>query len=175
MASATSFYDFKPLDKLGKEVPLADYKGKVVLIVNTASKCGFTPQYAGLESLYKSIGEKHPDQFAVLGFPCNQFGAQEPGTDEEIQDFCQLNYGVSFPIMHKIDVNGDDSAPLYQWLKEEKPGLMGLKRVKWNFEKFLVGRDGKVKGRWASTTKPETLEKIILEELTQEQAPAPEG
>ncbi|GJN75504.1 glutathione peroxidase [Purpureocillium lilacinum] len=169
MASATGFYDFKPLDKRGQEVALADYKGKVVLIVNTASKCGFTPQYAGLETLYKSIKDKHPDDFVVLGFPCNQFGSQEPGTDDEIQNFCQVNYGVTFPIMHKIDVNGDKADPLYEWLKAEKPGLMGLKRIKWNFEKFLVGRDGQVKGRWASTTKPEALEKPILDELDKKQ------
>ncbi|KAK0615999.1 thioredoxin-like protein [Bombardia bombarda] len=165
MSSATSFYDFKPLDKKGAEVPLADYAGKVVLIVNVASKCGFTPQYAGLEKVYKDIREKHGEDFVVLGFPCNQFGGQEPGSDEEIQSFCQLNYGVSFPVLKKVDVNGDGAAPLYQWLKEQQPGLMGLKRVKWNFEKFLIGKDGKVKGRWASTTKPESLEKAILEEL----------
>ncbi|KAJ6438326.1 glutathione peroxidase [Purpureocillium lavendulum] len=169
MASATGFYDFKPLDKRGQEVPLADYKGKVVLVVNTASKCGFTPQYAGLETLYKSIKDKHPDDFVVLGFPCNQFGSQEPGTDDEIQNFCQVNYGVTFPIMHKIDVNGDKADPLYEWLKAEKPGLMGLKRIKWNFEKFLVGRDGQVKGRWASTTKPESLEQPILDEINKKQ------
>jgi peroxiredoxin len=144
---------------------MSDYKGKVVLIVNTASKCGFTPQYEGLEKLWKTIRTNHPDDFVVLGFPCNQFGHQEPGTDDEIQSFCQINYGVSFPIMKKTDVNGDNAEPLFQWLKEEKPGFIGLKRVKWNFEKFLVGRDGKVKGRWASTTKPEQLEKDILEAL----------
>ncbi|KAG5940279.1 hypothetical protein E4U60_000559 [Claviceps pazoutovae] len=165
MASATSFYDFKPLDKRGQEVSLADYKGKVVLIVNTASKCGFTPQFEGLETLYKSIKETYPEDFAILGFPCNQFGGQEPGSSDEIQNFCQINYGVSFPIMQKIDVNGDKASPLYEWLKAEQPGLMGLKRVKWNFEKFLIGRDGTVKGRWASTTKPAALEKPILEEL----------
>ncbi|KAG5957215.1 hypothetical protein E4U57_001928 [Claviceps arundinis] len=165
MASATSFYDFKPLDKRGQEVSLADYKGKVVLIVNTASKCGFTPQFEGLETLYKSIKETYPEDFTILGFPCNQFGGQEPGSSDEIQNFCQINYGVSFPIMQKIDVNGDKASPLYEWLKAEQPGLMGLKRVKWNFEKFLIGRDGTVKGRWASTTKPATLEKPILEEL----------
>jgi len=165
MASATAFYDFKPLDKTGAEVPLADYKGKVVLIVNTASKCGFTPQFAGLEKLWKSVGEKHPDDFVILGFPCNQFGGQDPGTNDEIQEFCQINYGVTFPVLGKVDVNGDDASPLFQWLKAEKPGLMGLKRVKWNFEKFLVGRDGAVKGRWASTTKPESLESAILAEL----------
>lgn len=147
---------------------MADYKGKVVLIVNTASKCGFTPQYEGLEKLYKGIKEKNPDDFVILGFPCNQFGGQEPGTDDEIQNFCQVNYGVSFPIMQKTDVNGDHTNPLFAWLKAEQPGLMGLKRVKWNFEKFLVGRDGKVKGRWASTTKPESLEKPILDELAKE-------
>ncbi|KAK9440147.1 Glutathione peroxidase-like peroxiredoxin 2 [Metarhizium brunneum] len=172
MASATSFYDFKPLDKRGQEVPLADYKGKVVLIVNTASKCGFTPQYEGLEKIYKSIKDKYPDDFTILGFPCNQFGGQEPGSNDEIQNFCLVNYGVSFPIMQKIDVNGEKASDLYEWLKAEKPGLMGLKRIKWNFEKFLVGRDGKVKGRWASTTKPESLEKPILDELEKSAGPA---
>ena len=166
MASATTFYDFKPLDKKGAEVPLADYKGKVVLVVNTASKCGFTPQFAGLESLYKSIREKHGEDFAILGFPCNQFGGQDPGTDDEIQSFCQVNYGVSFPMLKKVDVNGAGADPLWEWLKKEKPGIMGIKSVKWNFEKFLIGKDGQVKGRWASTTKPETLEATILEELS---------
>ncbi|KAK3326264.1 thioredoxin-like protein [Apodospora peruviana] len=165
MASATSFYDFKPLNKRNQEVDLADYKGKVVLVVNTASKCGFTPQYAGLEKLYKDIKEKHGDNFVILGFPCNQFGSQEPGSDEEIQSFCQVNYGVTFPIMKKVEVNGDSAHPLFEWLKTEKPGLLGLKRIKWNFEKFLIGKDGKVAGRWASTTKPESLESAILEEL----------
>ncbi|KAL5319876.1 hypothetical protein ACEPPN_012934 [Leptodophora sp. 'Broadleaf-Isolate-01'] len=165
MSSATSFYDFKPLDKKGTPVPLSTYTGKVVLIVNTASKCGFTPQYEGLEKIYKSINASHPDQFIILGFPCNQFGSQEPGSDDTIQEFCQLNYGVSFPIMGKTDVNGDKANPLFEWLKEEKPGLLGMKRVKWNFEKWLVGKDGKVKNRWASTTKPESLEKFILEEI----------
>jgi glutathione peroxidase len=165
MASATTFYDFKPLDKKGEEVPLSDFQGKVVLVVNTASKCGFTPQYAGLEKLYKSVREKHGEDFVILGFPCNQFGGQEPGSNEEIQEFCQLNYGVSFPIMGKVDVNGDEASPLFQWLKEKQPGLLGLKRVKWNFEKFLIGKDGNVKGRWASITKPESLEPTILEEL----------
>lgn len=158
-----------PYPERGQEVDLADYKGKVVLVVNTASKCGFTPQYAGLETLYKSVLEKHPDDFVILGFPCNQFGGQEPGSDEDIQSFCQVNYGVSFPIMQKTDVNGDAANPLWTWLKEEKPGLMGLRRIKWNFEKFLVGRDGNVKGRWASTTKPETLEGPIVEELNKKE------
>jgi glutathione peroxidase len=170
MASATSFYDFKPLDKKGQPVPLSEYKGKVVLIVNTASKCGFTPQYEGLEALYKKVKATNPDDFVILGFPCNQFGGQEPGTDDDIQSFCQLNYGVSFPIMGKTDVNGDKANPLFEWLKEEKPGLLGMKRVKWNFEKWLVGRDGKVKQRWASVTKPDALEKPILEELAKPKA-----
>ncbi|KAK3995553.1 glutathione peroxidase-like protein [Cladorrhinum sp. PSN332] len=165
MASATTFYDFKPLDKKGAEVPLSDYKGKVVLIVNTASKCGFTPQFAGLEKLWKTVSEKHPDEFIILGFPCNQFGGQDPGSDDQIQEFCQINYGVTFPVLQKVEVNGDHASPLFEWLKTEKPGIMGLKRVKWNFEKFLVGKDGQVKGRWASTTKPESLEATILEEI----------
>jgi glutathione peroxidase-family protein len=168
MASATTFYDFKPLDKTGAEVPLADYKGKVVLIVNTASKCGFTPQYAGLEKLWKTLREKHGEDFVILGFPCNQFGSQEPGSNDEIQEFCQLNYGVSFPIMGKVDVNGNNASPLFEWLKAEKPWTLlfkEVKMVKWNFEKFLVGKDGKVKARWTSLTKPETLEGPILEEL----------
>lgn len=137
----------------------------MVLIVNTASQCGFTPQFAGLEALNKKLKEKHPDDFVILGFPCNQFRNQDPGTDEEIQNFCQVNYGVTFPILKKVDVNGDNAIPLFKWLKDEKPGIMGIKSVKWNFEKFLIGRDGKVAGRWASTTKPEALEKPILDEL----------
>ncbi|KAA8572361.1 hypothetical protein EYC84_002984 [Monilinia fructicola] len=147
MSSAASIYEFEPLNKKGEPTPLSDYKGKVLLIVNTASKCGFTPQFEGLEKLYKDVKEKHGDDFVILGFPCNQFGGQDPGSDEEIQSFCQINYGVSFPIMKKSRC------------------LLGLQRVKWNFEKWLVGRDGKVKQRWASTTKPESLEKPILEAL----------
>lgn len=162
--SLTIVRDSPPTEK-GEPTPLDEYKGKVVLIVNTASKCGFTPQYAGLEKLYKDLKEKHPDDFAILGFPCNQFGGQEPGSNDDIQSFCQLNYGVSFPILGKIDVNGDGADPLYKWLKETKPGIMGIKAIKWNFEKFLIGRDGTIKGRWASTTKPESLEKEILKEL----------
>lgn len=137
--------------------------------MNTASKCGFTPQFAGLEKLYKDIKEKHPDDFVIVGFPCNQFGGQDPGSNDEIQSFCQVNYGVSFPILGKIDVNGDNADPLYKWLKDQQSGIMGIKMVKWNFEKFLIGRDGKVKGRWASTTKPETLEKPILEEINKKE------
>ena len=183
MASATTFYDFKPLDSMlavfllrvstqinfslekGQSFDLASLKGKTVLVVNTASKCGFTPQFEGLEKLYKSVTAKYPNDFLILGFPCNQFGNQDPGSDDTIQEFCQLNYGVTFPVMKKTEVNGDHAEPLFEWMKKEKPGLMGLKRIKWNFEKFLIGSDGTVKFRWASTTKPETLETTILEEI----------
>ena len=134
-------------------------------MVNTASKCGFTPQFQSLETLYKSVKAKHPEDFTILGFPCNQFGSQDPGSNDEIQSFCQVNYGVSFPVLGKLDVNGDQAAPVYSWLKEEKPGIMGLRRIKWNFEKFLISADGKVAGRWASTTKPEQLEDTILKEI----------
>ncbi|KAF2470221.1 glutathione peroxidase 1 [Lindgomyces ingoldianus] len=164
MASATTFFEFTPKDKKGNAFPLSELKGGVVLVVNTASKCGFTPQFAGLEKLYQDLKTTHPD-FTILGFPCNQFNGQDPGSNDEIQSFCQINYGVTFPVLGKIDVNGDNADPAFNWLKNEKPGLMGLKRVKWNFEKFLVGRDGKVKGRWASTTKPEQLKDAILKEL----------
>lgn len=149
----------------GETYPLSDLKGKVVLVVNTASKCGFTPQYSELQSLYKSITESHPDKFTILGFPCNQFGSQDPGSNDEIQNFCQVNYGVSFPVLGKVDVNGANTAPVFEWLKSEQPGIMGMKRVKWNFEKFLVDSEGKVVGRWASTTKPETLKSTILQEI----------
>ncbi|KAF2122797.1 thioredoxin-like protein, partial [Lophiotrema nucula] len=164
MASATTFFDFQAKDKKDKPFDLSSLKGKVVLVVNTASKCGFTPQFAGLEKLYQDVKKDHPD-FTVLGFPCNQFGGQDPGTNDEIQSFCQVNYGVTFPILGKIDVNGDKADPVFEWLKSEKPGLMGLKRVKWNFEKFLVGRDGKVIQRWASTSKPEALKADIEKAL----------
>ncbi|RLL98241.1 peroxiredoxin hyr1 [Aspergillus turcosus] len=165
MASATTFYDFKPVDKKGEPFDLASLKGKVVLVVNTASKCGFTPQFKGLETLYQSIKAKHPEDFTILGFPCNQFGSQDPGSNDEIQTFCQVNYGVTFPVLGKLDVNGDNAAPVWTWMKEVMPGLMGLKRVKWNFEKFLISADGKVIGRWASITKPESLEATILKEI----------
>jgi glutathione peroxidase len=130
----------------------------VMLVVNTASKCGFTPQYEGLEALYK----KYKDQgFVVLGFPCNQFGRQEPGSESDIEDFCQLNYGVSFPMFAKIDVNGDDADPLFKYLKNRQKGILGSEKIKWNFTKFLVNRDGKVIARFASTVKPENLVKDI--------------
>ncbi len=133
-----------------------------MLIVNVASKCGFTPQYTALESLYQKYKSR---PFIILGFPCNQFGGQEPGTNEEIQEFCKVNYGVTFPILGKVEVNSDKEDPLWAWLKKEKPGLMGLKRVKWNFEKFLVDGEGKVVQRYASTTKPAGLEGDIEREL----------
>ena len=147
-------YDFSVEDIHGKKVSLARYRGKVMLIVNTASKCGFTPQYKGLEALYRSHGKRG---LVILGFPCNQFGAQEPGTEQEIASFCELNYGVSFPMFAKIDVNGDDAAPLYQFLKKAKPGLLGSEAIKWNFTKFLVDRDGRVVERYAPTATPEAL------------------
>lgn len=153
------------LTEKGNAYDLASLKGKVVLVVNTASKCGFTPQFGGLEALYKDVKGAHPDDFVILGFPCNQFGSQDPGSNDEIQSFCQVNYGVSFPVLGKVDVNGDKADPVWEWMKTEKPGLMGLKRVKWNFEKFLIGKDGQVKGRWASTTKPESLKEAIEKEL----------
>jgi glutathione peroxidase len=154
----TSIYDFKANQINGKPVKLSAYKGKVLLIVNTASQCGFTPQFAGLEALY----EKYADQgLTVLGFPSNQFGAQDPGTNEEIGAFCTTNYGVSFPMMEKIDVNGSDAAPLYQWLTKEKPGLLGLTAIKWNFTKFLIGRDGTVLKRYAPLDTPASLTRDI--------------
>jgi glutathione peroxidase-family protein len=164
-AKPSSFFDFTVLDSKDAEYPLSQHRNKVILAVNVASKCGFTPQYDGLEALYKKITEKYPNDFLILGFPSNQFGGQEPGTNEEIQEFCRLNFGVSFPVLAKIDVNGAKEAPVYNWLKAERKGLLGLKVVKWNFEKFLIGRDGQVKGRWSSITKPETLEAEIIKEI----------
>lgn len=167
MSSATNFYKFTPKDKKGAEYPLSQHAGKVILAVNTASKCGFTPQFAGLESLWKKIQQnpEYKDDFVILGFPCNQFGGQDPGSDDTIQEFCQVNYGVTFPVLGKTEVNGNNAEPVWEWMKSEKPGLMGLKRIKWNFEKFLIGRDGKVVQRWASTSGPAGLESDILKEL----------
>ena len=153
-----SIYDFSAETLDGKPAPLADYQGKVVLIVNTASKCGFTPQYEGLEALYRKYADKG---LVVLGFPCNQFGAQEPGNADEIQNFCSLTYDVTFPMFAKIDVNGPKAHPLYEYLKHEKKGLLGSEGIKWNFTKFLVGRDGAVAERFAPTTKPEDLSGAI--------------
>lgn len=146
----------------GQSISLADKAGKVLLVVNTASKCGFTPQYAGLEALWRKYRDRG---FEVIAFPCNQFGAQEPGDAAEIANFCSLKYDVSFPLMAKIDVNGDDAAPLYRWLKAEAPGLLGSQGVKWNFTKFLIGRDGNVVRRYAPTDKPEKLERDIEAQL----------
>ena len=154
MPSPQTIADFTVKVPGGKDLSLADKAGKVLLVVNTASKCGFTPQYDGLEALWKKYGERG---FEVLAFPCNQFGGQEPGTADEIESFCKVNFGVSFPLMAKIEVNGDGADPLYQWLKAEAPGVLGTKAVKWNFTKFLIGRDGKVVRRYAPTDKPEKL------------------
>lgn len=149
----TSLQDFSATTLGGEPVDLSAYAGKVVLVVNTASQCGFTPQYEGLQKLW----ETYRDQgFVILGFPCDQFGHQEPGDEAEIGAFCQKNYGVSFPMMSKIEVNGDGAHPLYQWLRSEKGGLLGGK-IKWNFTKYLVGKDGQVIDRYAPTTKPEKL------------------
>ncbi len=150
-------YDFTVLAKGGTEVSLSQYKWKVTIIVNVASKCGLTPQYEGLEKLYETY-EK--DGLMILGFPCNQFASQEPGTDEEIAAGCKLNYGVTFPILSKIDVNGDASDPLYKYLKTKKSGFFGS-RIKWNFTKFLIGRDGEVVKRYAPTVTPEQMEEDI--------------
>ena len=151
-------YDFEALQINGKTVALRKFKGQVMLIVNTASACGFTPQFAGLEVLHQKCGGKG---LVVLGFPCNQFGAQDSGSNTEIAEFCQLNYGVSFPMMARIDVNGTQAHPLYQWLASEAPGLLGSKSIKWNFTKFLVDKDGLVRRRYAPTDTPESLTQDI--------------
>ena len=152
--SMSSIYDFHASGIAGSPVSLADYRGKVMLIVNTASACGFTPQFAGLEELHQTYGGRG---LAVLGFPCNQFGAQDPGSNAEIGAFCTKNYGVTFAMMEKIDVNGKDAHPLFQWLKQQAPGLLGSEGIKWNFTKFLIGRDGQVIKRYASLDKPAAL------------------
>ena len=154
----STVYDFSANNIQGKSVKLDKFKGKAMLIVNTASACGFTPQFGGLEELHKTYGDKG---LVVLGFPCNQFGAQDSGSNGEIAEFCQLNYGVSFPMMEKIDVNGSGAHPLFQWLTAEAPGLLGSKTVKWNFTKFLVGKDGSVVKRYAPTDTPQSMAKDI--------------
>lgn len=146
-------HDFTVKKADGSDQKLSDYAGKPILIVNTASKCGFTPQYEGLEALHRKYGDK----LEIIAFPCNQFGAQEPGDAEEIANFCKLSYDVTFPVMAKIEVNGDGADPLYKHLKKEKPGLMGLQSIKWNFTKFLVDKNGKVVSRHAPTERPESL------------------
>ncbi|MBW4933519.1 glutathione peroxidase [Marinobacter sp. F4206] len=156
--SESSVYDFTVSDIKGNEKNMADYRGKVLLIVNTASKCGFTPQFEGLQSLHKELGDRGLE---VLGFPCNQFMNQDPGNDDAISEFCSLNYGVDFPMFSKIEVNGSGAHPLYQFLKREAKGLMGSEKVKWNFTKFLVGRDGQVVRRYPPTAKPQDIRKDI--------------
>jgi glutathione peroxidase len=155
-------YDFDALQIDGQKVALKNFQGKVMLIVNTASACGFTPQFAGLEELHQQYADKG---LAVLGFPCNQFGSQDSGSNAEIAGFCQLNYGVTFPMMAKIEVNGSGAHPLYQWLSKEAPGLLGSKAIKWNFTKFLVGKDGGVLKRYAPTDTPQSLTKDIEKAL----------
>ena len=154
----TTAYDFSARSIDGSALPLASLRNRALLVVNTASACGFTPQFAGLEELHKAYGAKG---LAVIGFPCNQFGAQDPGSNAEIAQFCQLNYGVSFPMMAKVDVNGPGADPLFQWLRTEAPGLLGSKSIKWNFTKFLVGRDGRVIRRYAPLDKPAALKADI--------------
>ncbi len=154
----STVYDFSPQTKGGKPKSLEDYRGKVLLVVNTASQCGFTPQFGGLEELYQAYKDKG---LVILGFPCNQFGKQDPGSDDEIQEFCQLNYGVSFPMFAKIDVNGDDADPLFQHLKKEAPGALGTQAIKWNFTKFLIDADGNVVKRYAPKDKPSAIGRDI--------------
>jgi glutathione peroxidase len=157
-----TFHDFKVQDASNNTHDLSKHKGEVVLVVNVASKCGFTPQYKGLEHLYR---EYKSQGFTILGFPCNQFGSQEPGNNEEIKQFCSLNYDVSFPIMSKIDVNGDKSDPVYKWLKASAPGLLGIEAIKWNFTKFLVSKEGKVLQRYAPQTEPKEISSDIQKAL----------
>jgi glutathione peroxidase len=159
---ATSIYDFDSVSIAGKPAQFASQRGKVILVVNTASACGFTPQFAGLEALWKDLAGKG---LVVVGFPSNEFGAQDPGSDGEIASFCQLNYGVSFPMMAKTQVNGGDAHPLWQWLKGQAPGLLGSEAIKWNFTKFLVGRDGQVIKRYAPNDTPDAMRKDIEKAL----------
>jgi glutathione peroxidase len=157
-----AIYDLPVQTIDGKTTTLAPYRGKVMLIVNVASQCGFTPQYDGLEALYKKYRARG---FVVLGFPCNQFGAQEPGNEKEIMNFCRVNFGVTFPMFSKIEVNGENAHPLYRHLKSEQPGLLGTEAIKWNFTKFLVDRNGRVVDRFAPSTKPAELEAAIEKRL----------
>jgi glutathione peroxidase len=160
----TTVYDFEAQQIDGKTVALKNYQGQVLLIVNTASACGFTPQFAGLQELHLQYG---PQGLVVLGFPCNQFGAQDSGSNAEIAGFCQRNYGVDFPMMAKVEVNGAGAHPLYQWLSQEAPGLLGSRSIKWNFTKFLVGRDGTVRKRYAPTDTPHSLAGDIAQALAE--------
>lgn len=154
MTSEKNFFDYTVKATNGSDFHLNAYRGKVVLVVNVASKCGFTPQYSGLEEIYREFKDQN---FVAIGFPCNQFGFQEPGTNEEIQKFCSLNYEVSFPIMSKIDVNGSQADPLYMFMKESAPGILGTEAIKWNFTKFLIGKDGKVLKRFAPNVEPKEM------------------
>ena len=156
--TASTVYDFQATSIAGVPADLAAQRGKVLLIVNTASQCGFTPQFAGLEQLWKDFG---PRGLVVIGFPCNQFGHQDPGSDAEIAGFCQLNFGVSFPMMAKVEVNGAGAHPLWQWLKAAAPGLLGTEAIKWNFTKFLVGKDSQVLKRFAPNDDPKNLRSDI--------------
>ncbi len=158
----TTIADFTVKKPDGSDLDLSDKQGKVLLVVNTASKCGFTPQYDGLEALHQKFGDQG---FEVLAFPCNQFGGQEPGDADEIEQFCKVNFGLTIPLMQKVDVNGDDASPLFDWMKAEAPGLMGSKSVKWNFTKFLIDRDGKVVKRYAPQDAPAAIEKDIAKLL----------
>ena len=160
--TADSIYAFKVKDIDGKEVPLSKFKGKVLLVVNVASKCGLTPQYSGLEELWRTYRDRG---LVVLGFPCDQFGHQEPGSEAEIAEFCSLTYDVTFPMFAKVEVNGDAAHPLWQWLRAEQPGALGTEAIKWNFTKFLVGRDGRALARFAPTDAPETLVPAIEQAL----------
>ncbi|HEY1070544.1 MAG TPA: glutathione peroxidase [Thermomonas sp.] len=162
MTAAKTAYDFDATALDGSPQPLAQWQGKALLIVNVASKCGFTPQYAGLEALWRRYGDKG---LVVLGFPCDQFGHQEPGDADEIRNFCALTYDVTFPMFAKVEVNGAAAHPLWKWLKAEKGGLLGIDAIKWNFTKFLVGRDGRVRKRYAPTDKPESLVRDIEDVL----------
>ena len=158
MSAPVTIADFTVTTNRGQELALKEKLGKVLLVVNTASKCGFTPQYDGLEKIYQQFKDK---DFEVLGFPCNQLGAQEPGSADEIAEFCKINFGVTFPLMAKIDVNGDNASPLFDWMKKEAKGLMGSTSIKWNFTKFLIDREGNVVKRYAPTDKPEAIAKDI--------------
>lgn len=158
----TTIAEFSVKKADGSDLNLSEKQGKVLLVVNTASKCGFTPQYDGLEELHKKFADQ---EFEVLGFPCNQFGGQEPGSAEEIEQFCKLNFGVTFPLMQKVEVNGADASPLFDWMKGEAPGLMGSKKIKWNFTKFLINRDGEVVKRYAPQDTPAKIEKDIAKLL----------
>lgn len=161
-AQDNKFHEFTVKDASNKDYPLAQYKGQVTLVVNVASKCGYTPQYKGLESIYREFKNQG---FTILGFPCNQFGAQEPGTNEDIQQFCSLTYDVSFPVLAKVNVNGSDAAPIYQWLKASAPGILGTEAIKWNFTKFLIGKNGEVLNRYAPQTEPKEIAADIQKAL----------